>query len=251
MAEPLVSIIMPAYNAEKYIEEAIESILNQTYSNWELLICDDCSSDRTRAIVKEYKDNNKRIKLFELKENSGAAKARNTSIEQAKGEYISFLDSDDVWFETKLSDQINFMTKNNYLFSCTYYNKIDGNSKSLAKVIRYKNEADFEELLKNCPGNSTVVYNSKVLGKFYISSIRKRNDYLMWFQVIDKSKKIYCLDRTLSSHRVIENSLSNNKKDLIKYHWRIYRKELNLGVFKSSYYCMYWIYKGLKIKILK
>lgn len=249
MAEPLVSIIMPAYNAEKYIEEAIESVLNQTYSNWELLICDDCSNDRTREIIKECKDNDKRIKLFELKENSGAAKARNTSIEQAEGTYIAFLDSDDVWFETKLSEQIGFMIENNYLFTCTYYNKIDGSSKSLDKVIRYKNEADFGELLKNCPGNSTVIYNSRNLGKFYISNIKKRNDYLMWFQVIEKSNKINCLDKMLSSHRIIENSLSNNKKDLIKYHWIIYRKELDLSLIKSFNICLYWIIKGIINKL--
>ncbi|NKC59758.1 glycosyltransferase family 2 protein [Vagococcus fluvialis] len=251
MDQPLVSIIMPAYNAEKFIDKAIESVQKQDYLNWELLICDDCSVDNTKCIIKEFQDRDKRVKLFTLEENSGAAIARNTVIKEAKGEFISFLDSDDLWKPQKLSKQIEFMISNKYDFTCTYYDKIDHADKDMNNLIMYKEVSGVKDLLKNCPGNSTVIYNQKKLGKFYISNLKKRNDYLMWFNVLSKANFIYCLKENLSSHRVVESGLSNNKRTLVKYHWIIYRNELNLNIFTSSYYCIYWIGKGIKRKIIK
>lgn len=246
MKEPLVSIIMPAYNAEKYIKKAIESVQKQDYQNWELLICDDCSVDLTKEIIKNYISGDKRIKLIELSVNSGAAVARNTSIKEANGRFIAFLDSDDLWLPEKLNNQISFMLKNNYNFTCTFYEKIDEEGNSLNKVIKSKTTTDFKELLKNCPGNSTVIYDSKIIGKFYIPDIKKRNDYLMWFNVLEKVNKLYCLEKNLSAHRLTESGLSKNKKSLLKYHWIIYRHELGLSYMKSTYYCLYWVSKGMR-----
>lgn len=251
MEEPLVSIIMPAYNAEDFIEDAINSVKNQTYHNWELLVCNDCSTDNTIKIIDKMKELDDRIKLFNLEKNSGAAVARNTCIMSAKGAYISFLDSDDLWKPTKLSKQIHFMISNNYYFSCTYYDKINTNSECLNQIIRYSYKSNIKSLLKNCPGNSTVIYNQEKLGKFYISDLRKRNDYLMWFKVLEKAELLYCLEQNLSSHRIVDASLSSNKKALVKYHWYIYRNEVNLDIFQSSYYCSYWIFKGILKKIIK
>lgn len=249
MKEPLVSIIMPAYNAEKYIKFAIESVLAQNYMNWELLICDDASKDATKKIVNDYKNFDNRIKLISLEKNSGAAIARNQAIEKAVGDFIAFLDSDDVWFKEKLKKQVSFMIENNYDFSCTFYNKISSEGFELNSKIAYKSTGTYDDLLLNCPGNSTVIYNSKLLGKYYISDIRKRNDYLMWLQIIKSSKRIYCLEEILSSHRIIENSLSKKKSSLIKYHWYIYRKEENLSFFKSVKILSYWLFKGVDSKV--
>lgn len=245
MCEPLVSIIMPAYNAEKYIKQAIVSVQKQRYENWELLICDDCSKDSTIDIVNEQIELDSRIKLFVLEKNSGAAVARNTSIKHATGNFIAFLDSDDTWEKEKLEIQIKFMEENDCVFSCTYYNKIDSTGAKLNKTVKYKKEADFNYLLKSCPGNSTVIYNTKELGKFYISNIKKRNDYLMWFSVIRKANILKCVPIVLSSHRINDQGLSNDKKSLVKYHWYIYRNELELSFVKSGYLCVYWIVTGL------
>lgn len=245
MEEKLVSIIMPAYNAARFIEDAINSVQNQTYKNWELLICDDCSTDKTKKIISSFMKNDRRIKLFELEKNSGAAIARNTSIKNASGQFISFLDSDDIWKTKKLEKQIEFMKLNNYLFTCTYYDKINNKGTKLNQVVKYAKVANFNTLLYYSPGNSTVIYNSNELGKFYIPSIRKRNDYLMWFQVIQKSKYLNCLQQNLSSHRIVENSLSHKKMSLVKYHWKIYNKELRMSPLKSLYYCCFWMFKGV------
>ncbi|RHH71582.1 MULTISPECIES: glycosyltransferase family 2 protein [Vagococcus] len=250
MEESLVSIIMPAYNAEKYLHISIESVLNQTYKSWELLICDDCSTDNTFSIITKYSKLDKRIKAYQLSTNQGAASARNFAIEKASGDYISFLDSDDMWKNNKLEKQISWMQRNNINFSCTYYGKIDENNRDLGQLVLYDERVDYFGLMKNCPGNSTVVYDSKKLGKFYISNIKKRNDYLMWLQVIKSSTYLYCLEEELSYHRIVEGSLSSSKKTLLKYHWYIYRNHEKISLLKSTYLINYWVCKGIKSKII-
>ncbi|MGT2910902.1 glycosyltransferase family 2 protein [Streptococcus cameli] len=243
--ENLVSIIMPAFNAEKYIYETISTLQGQTYQNWELIVVDDCSTDNTRKMIKKCAINDSRIKYHFLATNSGAAIARNTAIKKAKGGFIAFLDSDDLWKIDKLEKQIRFMQENNYLFTCTYYGKIDEFSNDLHRVVRYKQTADYEELLKNCPGNSTVIYNAKELGKFFIPNIRKRNDYVMWLQVIKQAESLHCLTDPLSFHRESSGSLSANKKSLIFYHWKVYREIEKLSIFNSVRLIAYWITKGI------
>ncbi len=240
-----VSIIMPSYNSEKYIKQAVKSVIKQTYLNWELIIVDDCSTDNTRKILKNLSLEEKRLIVIELDANKGAANARNKGIEYASGNYIAFLDSDDLWVENKLDNQIKFMKKNNVLFCCTFYDKIDSNSKSMENIIEYPEMADYESLLRFCPGNSTVIYNSSSVGKVFVPDIKKRNDYLMWLSLIKKAGKLYCLPEVLSSHRVHSQGLSSNKKSLIKYHWYIYRKIENLSYLKSIYLVFFWIKKSL------
>lgn len=243
---------MPAYNCEKYIGEAIESVLNQTYSNWELIIVDDFSVDNTKHIINRYTKEDIRVKSIFQQNNQGAASARNKGIENSEGSYIAFLDSDDVWFEKKLEKQVNFMEKNNYLFSCTYYNKINSESDFTGEVIKYPQEADYNMLLKYCPGNSTVIYNCEKTGKIFIPNIKKRNDYLMWLKVIKRTSTINCLRETLSSHRIHDQSLSSNKQSLINYHWEIYRHYENLSFIRSLWLLVFWVSKSLfrKTKIL-
>lgn len=250
----LVSIIMPAYNCEKLIGTTIESVINQSYKNWELIVVDDCSSDNTYGIVKRYMKKDRRIKLYKLDKNSGPAMARNKAIEKAKGKYLAFLDSDDIWFPDKLRKQLHFMEENNYLFSCTSYTKIDENGNELNQIVYAKKKSDYNGVLKTCPGNSTVIYNAEQLGKFKIPNIKKRNDYVLWLKVIKKARYLYGLDEPLSSHRVRKGSVSSKKISLIKYHWIVYRKYEGLSLLKSSYLVLYWVFATafkLRIKVIK
>ncbi|TCT26458.1 glycosyltransferase involved in cell wall biosynthesis [Melghiribacillus thermohalophilus] len=245
----LVSVIIPAYNCEKFIGSAIESVISQTYNNWEAIVIDDCSTDRTGEIIKSYLKKEPRIRYFRLDKNSGAAAARNKAIELANGKYLAFLDSDDIWHPEKLSRQITFMKQNGYNFTCTSYSKVGENGNDLNRIVEAKAKSDYEGLLKHCPGNSTVIYNAEVLGKFEIPNIKKRNDYILWLQIIKEEKYIYGLKEVLASHRERDNSISSNKISLVSYHWKIYREYEHLSLVKSMSLLIYWILKAIiKIK---
>lgn len=239
--ESLVSIIMPVYNCKDFIGITLDSVIAQTYQNWELIIVDDCSTDNTADVIASYADKEPRIRYYKLSTNSGAAISRNTAVDQAKGKYLAFLDSDDVWFPEKLKRQINFMRQNGYTFTCTSYIKIDDKGNYLNRTIRAKAVSDYDAILKRNPGNSTVIYDAEVLGKFKIPNIRKRNDYVMWLQVIKKAKNLYGLDEPLGCHRIRNGSLSKNKAGLVGYHWKVYRDIEKLSIIKSSYLIIYWI----------
>lgn len=239
--EELVSIIMPAYNCGDFIGETLDSVINQSYKNWEVIIVDDCSTDNTAEVVKEYIKKDNRIKYHKLEKNSGAAVARNKAIDLATGKYLAFLDSDDVWFPEKLAKQIGFMEENDYGFSCTSYTKIDEQGEYLNRTIVAQPKRDYDGVLKTCPGNSTVIYNAEKLGKFKIPDIKKRNDYVMWLQVIKKEKYLYGIEEPLGSHRIRTESISSNKRSLLGYHWKVYREIENLSLLKSSYLIVYWV----------
>ena len=236
----LVSIIMPTYNCGKFIGETIDSILKQTYTNWELLITDDCSNDNTEKVVKKYMKD-KRIKYTIFDSNKGPAAARNNSMKLAKGKYMAFLDSDDLWTSDKLEKQLKFMQENNYDFTCTAYEQIDEESKSLNKIIKTKKKANYNRILLDCPvGNSTVMYNVSKLGKFEVPNIRKRNDDALWLQILKKEKYIYGMNDILMKYRIRSNSISSNKLSLIKYHWQLYRKVEHLSIIRSCFHICYW-----------
>lgn len=245
LTKDLVSIVMPAYNCENYIGAAIDSVISQTYSTWELIIVDDGSKDKTGKVVENYSLNDARVRYYKFPCNFGAAVARNKAVELSKGQYMAFLDSDDIWFPEKLEKQIKFMKKYNFSFTCTSYNKIDANGAELNQVVEVKSKSNYEDILKRNLGNSTVIYDSSVLGKFTVPKIKKRNDYVMWLQVIKKAKILYGLTEPLSSHRVRSDSLSKNKLKLVKYHWIVYRKIEKLSLIQSSYLILYWIFNTL------
>lgn len=246
----LISIITPTYNCERFIGETIESVLKQSYKNWEMIIVDDCSTDNTYDVVKKYADNDSRIKYYLLEENSGAAVARTKAMQLATGDYIAFLDSDDLWISNKLECQLKFMKENNYNFTCTEYEQIDENGKSLNKIIKVKNKTNYNGVLLNCPvGNSTVMYNVSKMGKFQVPNIRKRNDDALWLQMLKKEKYIYGIKEVLMKYRIRENSISSNKVDLVKYHWYLYRNIEHLSVIRSLFHIGYWGFiKIFKIK---
>lgn len=250
--EKLVSIIMPAYNCEDFISSSLDSVIAQTYKNWEIIVVDDCSTDQTATIVNHYRNIDDRIKYFKLEKNSGAATARNTGTTIAKGSYIAFLDSDDLWFSEKLTKQIHFMEKNGFNFTCTSYTKINETGEYLGGVVKAWKQLDYIGVLKYSAGNSTVIYNSESLGKFIIPIIKKRNDYVMFLQIIKKEKYLHGIDEPLGSHRIRVGSISSNKFSLLKYHWTVYRKLENLSLIKSSYLLLHWVLRTvLKLNITK
>lgn len=236
--EPLVSIITPSYNAERYIEDTINSVLKQSYSNFEMLIVDDNSTDNTRKIVEKYSKQDKRIKLFILSEKGGASEARNKALKEAKGKYIAFLDSDDLWKPEKLEKQINFMEENNIYFSYTDYEYMDSNGNLLGKKrVSPKKVSYFKMLLGDTIGCLTVVYNASKVGKINIPRLAKRNDYAIWCLALKKVKVGYKYNEILSIYRKSPNSISSGKKvKLLKYHYQMH-KEVNL--FPSLICCFF------------
>jgi len=243
--EKLVSIITPAFNCEKYIGYTIDSVLRQTYKNWEMIIVDDNSKDNTADVINGYLVNDNRIRYYKLDENSGAAVARNKAVEMASGEFLAFLDSDDIWYSNKLSQQIEFMVKNNYNFTFTSYDKIDESGELLNHTVQADVKKNYNDILKNNPGNSTVIYNSSELGKFKIPEIKKRNDYVMWLKIIKKAKYIYGINQPLGSHRLRPDSLSSKKINLVGYHWKVYRDIEKLSFIKSVYLLSYWVISSI------
>ncbi|WP_425659645.1 glycosyltransferase family 2 protein [Tenacibaculum ascidiaceicola] len=241
-----VSIITPTYNSEKFISETIKAIQNQTYTNWELLITDDCSTDDTFKVVKIYADKDSRIKFFQLKTNLGAGIARNNSIKEATGRFIAFCDSDDVWREDKLERQVAFMLKNDLFFTYSAYQKMNEKGDK-GSVVYPPKITTFKSLLKTCTiGCLTAVYDAEKLGKRYMPIIRKRQDYGLWltiFKDIKYTKGIH--DEALAYYRVRSNSVSSNKFKAAKYHYRVLRECGEVSFIKSMYYFLYYSVKGL------
>ena len=246
----LVSIITPTYNCAKFIARTLDSVQAQTYQNWEMIIVDDCSKDNTREIVEEYMKKDSRIQYHLLEVNSGAAVARTTAMKLAKGTYMAFLDSDDIWTPDKLERQITWMNDNGYVFSCTSYEHIDEDDNLLNRTIKTITKTDYNRLLLDCPvGNSTVVYNVEKMGKFEVPNIRKRNDDALWLQMLKKEKYIWGMPDVLMKYRIRPNSISSNKFKVIKYHWILYREIEHLSVIRSIFHICWWgAIKVLRIK---
>lgn len=221
--EDLVSIITPSYNTGRWIAETIESVLNQTYQNWEMIIVDDCSSDNTDEVVAQYDD--KRIRYLKNEKNSGAAVSRNRAIREAKGDFIAFLDSDDLWVPNKLEKQIKYMKDNNYAFTCGYSDCIDENSNSIPGIDTCpKRIGRIGMLAYNWVGCLTAMYHVPTVGLIQIEDIPKRNDYAIWLQVVQKAP-CYGYPEVLGHYRVRKNSVSHvGKWKLIQSHYNMFRK---------------------------
>lgn len=216
---------MPAYNCEKFIAKSIESVQHQTYPDWELLIVDDRSTDGTAALVAGYAARDPRVRLLSQKENGGAAAARNRAIDEAKGEYLAFLDSDDIWYPEKLEKQLAFMREKGCNFSCTAYHRVDEAGVVVGRPVRPFARAGYKKCLYygNCLGNSTVMYRIGSFGKPHVPPIRKRNDFALWLQILRHEPYVYGLDEPLAGYRIRKNSLSSAKMGLVKYQWQLYR----------------------------
>lgn len=244
----LVSIIMPAYNAGKYIKESIKSIQAQTYSDWELIIADDCSSDNTVEEIRSFSEDN-RIRLLINEQNSGAAISRNYALREARGKWIAFLDSDDVWLPEKLEKQLKFMQENNYKFSYTDY-RIRLNGVWKPYVNTGPDIVTKRKLYNYCYFSTiTVMYDREYIGLIQIADLKKNNDYAMWFQAIEKSP-CYRLPLCLSYYYKHDCSISSGSKmKLIKYHYIMYRKALNKNKISAAFLTVNNVFWGVIKKI--
>lgn len=233
--EDLVSIIMPSYNTGKYIAESIKSVLAQTYENWELIIVDDCSTDNTDKVVGAFLID-KRICYLKNEKNSGAAISRNRALREAKGRWIAFLDSDDLWKPEKLKKQISFMSQNQYAFSYTNYIEIDENSKENGVSVTGPKRITKRGMYNYCwPGCLTVMYDASVVGLVQIEDIKKNNDYAMWLKVC-KKVDCYLLDEQLAMYRRGRSGSisSHGYTALIKWHYKLFREAEGQRVFTSG-----------------
>lgn len=237
---PIVSVITPVYNGEKTIDKTIESVINQTFSDFELIIVDDISNDETINIIKSYQEKDSRIKLYILNKKGGASGARNYALKKAKGKYIAFLDSDDLWKSDKLEKQVKFMEDNNIYFSYTDYSYIDCIGNDLNKYRKCpKKVSYYRMLLGDSVGCLTVVYNRKAVGKIKIPELKKRNDYALWCVILKKVRVGYKYNEILSMYRKNNQSLSSGRKyKLLKYHYQMHREVNNLNIVSSAFFTM-------------
>ncbi|MGX4598600.1 glycosyltransferase family 2 protein [Faecalimicrobium sp. JNUCC 81] len=247
MKKNLVSIITPMYNSEKFIEKTIESVLNQTYENWEMLIVDDCSTDNSSDIAKSYAQNDSRIKYIKTKNNQGVSHARNIALKNAEGQFLAFLDSDDIWDKDKLKKQISFMDKNNYVITFTAYELIDENNDRLDKVINVPKSVDYNTLLKgNVLGCLTVIIDkSKLNFEVKMSGVR-HEDYVLWLAILKSGHVAYGLNEVLALYRKSSTSLSGNKVKSAMWTWNIYRNVEKIPLHKSIYYFINYGINGIK-----
>lgn len=247
----LVSIITPTYNCAGYVEKTILSIINQTYTNWELLITDDCSADGTVEVVDSYRQKDPRIKLFRLETNSGTGVARNNSIKEARGRYIAFCDSDDLWLPEKLEKQIKFISENGYPFTYTSYYIFTRDSDKMKNYTCVRKSGFVRLLMDNHIGCLTAIYDTSVLGKIYMPEIRKRQDWALWLDIIKKVKKGYGLDEYLSVYRIRTSSVSSRKADLVKYNLKVYTDILKYNKLKSYAIFLFLFMPAYSIKKVK
>lgn len=241
MSKELVSVIMPTYNANKFLADSIESILAQTHKNIELLITDDCSSDGTRDKLKHYAEKDPRVKVEFLKENSGPGIARNKSIERAQGRYIAFCDCDDRWFPDKLEKQIRHMTKHDCALCSSSYLICDENNEVTG--INISPSCLTLRMMKrdNKIGCLTAIYDIQRLGhKFYMPAIRKRQDWALFLNILKDCQICYCVTEPLAYYRQRKNSVSSQKLSLVKYNVNVY--ETVFGYSKLKAYCYFFFY---------
>lgn len=243
----LVTIITPAYNAAAYISETIESVLAQTYTNWEMLIVNDCSKDNTVEIVQSYVEKDKRIKLINLKQNSGAAAARNTAIQNAKGRYIAFLDSDDLWKKEKLQKQLNFMQQNSYAFTFTGYENFKETKENIQNKVKVPQSLNYKQALKgNKIGCLTVMLDRTQIQNIHFIT-QKHEDYILWLNILKQGITAYGINEKLALYRTGNSkSISSNKLQSALWTWNVYRESQKLSIAKSMYYMLFYMVTGLK-----
>ena len=248
MIEGLVSIIMPSYNAARFIGESINSVLLQTYSNWELLIVDDCSKDNSVEVVRKFANIDKRVVLFSLEKNVGAAAARNVAIEHAQGQYIAFLDSDDVWDEYKLEKQLAFMKQYSYAFTFSNYYLMEENGKKTENIVKVPSSLSYHQYLRNTIiGCLTVIIDRQQTGDFKMPLIKSSHDMALWLLIMKRGFKAYGLKDVLAGYRLVSTSNTAKKWKAAKDVWKVYREIEGLSVLYAAYcFCGYAINAVLK-----
>ena len=246
MNEPLISVIMPAYNAERYIKESIASVLSQTYQNLELIIVNDCSSDKTLEIIESIVEKDKRVVFLNNTTNLGCADSRNIALQVAKGEYIAFCDSDDIWEKEKIQKQLNHIRTQNVDMVFTAYEMIDGESKFI-KRRKIKEKVSMDSLLReNFIIFSTTLFKNKGKDNIRFNRHWFHEDYVFLLECLQKGLEFYGVDECLVKYRVHNQGRSFNKIGAAKHRWNIYREFLKLNFWESVYYFSQYIVNGLK-----
>lgn len=247
----LVSVVTPVHNAQDFLAQTIESVLNQTYQKFEIILVDDASSDLSRDIIDKYQKIDSRIKPVLLNENLGVANARNEGIKNANGRFIAFLDSDDLWKEDKLEKQIKFMLENDYEFTYTGYELMDEEGNMLGKVVHTKDKVDYNELLKhNVIGCLSVIIDRSKIDDIQMKKVR-HEDYSAWLKILKRGFVAYGLDENLASYRTRINSLSGNKIKSAMWTWNIIRNEEKIPLPKAMYYFSNYAIVNLKKHLFK
>lgn len=253
--KPLVSIITPLYNAASFISQTIQSVQNQSYQNWEHLIVDDASTDTSLALVEKLASADARIRVLKNTENLGAAACRNKATDAAKGDFIAFLDADDLWHPEKLKKQIGFMRAESVTVSYSSYTQIDAEGNSLNRRIKALPKLSFNKQLRNnYIGNLTGMYHAKIIGKIVAPALRKRQDWGVWLEAIKRSDSpAMGLQEDLAMYRVHKSSMSANKSGLVKYNFNFYRKHLGYSWAHSVFllFKFFWEYFFVRPKYIE
>ena len=240
--DELISVITPARNSGLYIAEAIESVLVQTYGAWEMIVIDDGSFDNTAAIVREYAAADRRVRLISRRANGGPAAARNTGLREARGRFIAFLDSDDLWLPEKIEAQTKFMTEKNIAFSYTMYRRF---GPALGRIIAAPSKTDYKSLLKsNALACSTVMLDRGGVGDVYMPEGAAHEDYVTWLGILKKGHTAYGLQKDLARYRKRSGSLSGDKLKSARAVWHVYRETEKLSWDTAAYYFCHYAVNG-------
>lgn len=241
----LVSIITPTFNSATFIEETIKSVQSQTYTDWEMIIVDDGSTDTTARIIESLSKTDNRIQFYKLEKNSGPAVARNMGIDKAKGEFMTFIDADDVWFPNFIKKSIDIIKQSNIPFVFSSYRRANEKLEFVYSDFIVPNKVTYTDILKsNSISCLTAFVDINTLGKKRMPLIRKRQDMGLWLQYLKVTPFAYGIQETQAIYRIRENSLSRKKADLVKYQWQFYREVEKLNIIQSSYYMLHWMYRG-------
>lgn len=251
MVNELVSIITPVYNNSEFIKQTIESVQKQTYKNWEMIIVDDCSTDRTPELIKKISQKDDRIKYIKLEKNSGAAIARNKALSESRGRFIAYLDADDLWKKNKIQNQIDFMLAHDYAFVCSNYEKIDVNNKIL-KQVKIPKEINYKLFLRNTIIQTVgVMIDSRKTDRelLIMPNVRRRQDAATWCQLLKSGFNCYGVPEFLSYYRVVPKSLSSNKIKAMKGTWFLYRKIEKLSLVNACFCFLGYAINAVKKRI--
>ena len=242
-----VSIITPAYNASAFLKKTILSVQSQTFTDWEMIIVDDCSNDNTYELACSLANEDNRIRVIKHKKNSGVAVARNTALDVAIGDYIAFLDSDDLWLPDKLKKQLAFMEKNNYVLTYTSYQKFLSDTEERGKIIRAPSKMTANAIYGNTSiGCLTVMVNRKMSGAFHMPLITHTEDNCTWQEILSRGYVGYGLDENLALYREGNSSLTNNKKKAAHQQWNTYREYYKFSIVKSAFYFTCYAFNAVK-----
>lgn len=248
--EPLVTIITPCYNSADFVALTINSVLEQSYTNWELIVIDDKSKDNTTAVIETYAQQHNNIKLIKLEQNGGVANARNVGLAEAKGKYIAFLDSDDIWLKDKLAKQVAYMEEKNLPMTFCAYQRIDEAGAVISGKIEVPNSVNYKKLLSH----NVIIFSTSLTLKSAIGNTRFKKagheDWIFWLDIFKKPFNGYGINEVLVEYRIRKGSVSSNKLKVIGFTWKILRESEKLGFFESAYhfakYAFATVWKRLK-----